>query len=102
MGRGLWVEQWFALLVEATATRVRDELVLGTAGWEGSWRLLYGLAAIGSPALASSATTAARRLAAQVARVAEPGKARWLAGMRRLTATGEVWHLRDGYGSRLG
>jgi hypothetical protein len=55
--KGLWVEQWFALLIEATANRVRDELVLGNAGWEGPWRLLHGLAAVGSPALAASATT---------------------------------------------
>jgi hypothetical protein len=72
VGRGLWVEQWFALLVQATATRVRDELVLGTAGWEGPWRQLHSLGAMGSPALAAIATTAARRLAAQAARVAEP------------------------------
>ncbi|MDT3443548.1 hypothetical protein [Pseudofrankia sp. BMG5.37] len=100
--RGLWVDWWFAQLTEATAARIHDELDRGGTGWEGPWRLLHGLAAIGSPALASGATTAARRLAAKVARAGGRGEARWLPAMRRLSSTGEVWHLCDAYGSRIG
>ncbi|WP_045875870.1 hypothetical protein [Pseudofrankia sp. DC12] len=100
--RGLWVERWFAQLTDATAARVRDGLDGAGAGWVGPWRLLHGLAAIGVAPLAADATTAARRLAAEVARADGPGQPRWLTAMRRQSATGEVFHLRDAYGSRFG
>ena len=58
--RGLWFEWWFEELGRAAADRVKAEAIGGGGGWQAPWRLLHGLAAIGSPALQSAATQAAK------------------------------------------
>ncbi|HET9975700.1 MAG TPA: hypothetical protein VFQ68_46270 [Streptosporangiaceae bacterium] len=47
--RGLWFEWWFQELVRAAADRVEAEAAGEDGGWQAPWRLLHGLAAIGSP-----------------------------------------------------
>ncbi len=103
---GLWFDWWFAQLTEALAARVRDELDRGSGVWEAPWRLLHGLASIGSPALASGAQAALRSLAADVAKASRADAAvrsqpQWLETLPRIAATGEVWQMRDAYGTRL-
>jgi hypothetical protein len=58
--RGLWFEWWFEELVRAAADRLKAEAAGGGGGWQAPWRLLHGLAAIGSPALRSAAVQAVK------------------------------------------
>ena len=102
----LGLDEWFAEVTEALADRVADELGRGGDGWPGPWWVLHGLTSIGAPELARGARDAVRRLARGVAaaehadaELAQPG---WLADLAEIAATGEVWQLRDGYGSRFG
>ncbi len=103
---GLWFDWWFAELTDALATRVRDELGRGGGAWEAPWRLLHGLTSIASPALASNAQDALRSVASDVGKAVRAGTAarpqpRWLKTLPRIAATGEVWRMRDAYGTRL-
>jgi hypothetical protein len=58
--RGLWFEWWFEELVQAAAGRVKAEMAGDGGGWQAPWRLLHGLAAIGSPALRTAAMQAVK------------------------------------------
>ena len=58
--RGLWFEWWFEELIRAAASRVKAEAAGEGGGWQAPWRLLHGLAAIGSPALRSVAMRAVK------------------------------------------
>ncbi|MCK9900619.1 hypothetical protein CC117_20845 [Parafrankia colletiae] len=94
-----WFDWWLVELVGGLAVRIRGELGRGGAGWEAPWRLLFGIASIAVPSLASRALAAARGLLADVVRAADqPG---WLHEMAEIAATGEVWQMRDAYGTRL-
>lgn len=77
---GLWFSWWFEELVSAA----REDAVL----------LLHGLASIGTPACASVAVAACHGL-----RDAD-GPA-WLGDLLRPVATGEVYRMRDAYGTRF-
>lgn len=96
-GSGLWFDWWFQELAEATAARVLDADDLG-----GEWRLLHGLAAIGSPALRSFVRYQINGLLKVVRR--RPAFAKqphWLALLHRVKATGEVWRMQNAYGTRI-
>jgi hypothetical protein len=96
---GLWFERWFDELVSATEARVREQADGGA--WEAPFRLLHGLAAIGTPAAAQPALAAANRLRKLIGRV--PGQdtgPRWPLDVRRLRADGDVVRLRDVWGTR--
>jgi hypothetical protein len=82
----LWFNDWFSELIGAA-----------TGQSEARLRLLYGLAAIGSPGLREHAEAAIR----QVDRLVRD-RPRWLVQVPQVTATGEVWEMRDVYGSRFG
>ncbi len=104
---GFWLDWWFEELAGLAATRIRAALGGDAGGWPAPWRLLHGLTSIGSPALAAtarSALTTARsghtaRLRQQQAEAPQP---RWLGQLPRIAATGEVWRMRDSYGTRQG
>ncbi len=95
---GLSFSWWFEELVESAADRVRVAGADPDGGWVAPWRLLHGLTSIGSPALASDAAAAMRKC--------RPGgkllrtQPNWLRLMSKVSATGEVWQLRDTYGTR--
>jgi hypothetical protein len=96
---GLWFDRWFVQLVSATESRVREQADGGA--WEAPFRLLHGLAAIGTPETAQTALAAANRLRKLIGRVPgqDPGP-RWLLDVRRLRADGDVVRLRDVWGTR--
>jgi hypothetical protein len=96
---GLWFDRWFIELVSATECRVREQ-ANGTA-WEAPFRLLHGLAAIGTPGVARTALAAANRLRKLIGRVPgqDPGP-RWPLEVRRLKADGDMVRLRDVWGTR--
>jgi hypothetical protein len=80
---GLWFNDWFIELVDAAAASSSEAHV----------RLLYGLTAIGSPALAKRAENAISP---------DHDQPVWLRHLPQVKATGEVWTMRDAYGSRIG
>ncbi len=99
---GMWFSWWFEELTEAATVRIRQEVSSQGNGWESPWRLLHGLTSIGSPALQSIARRALGRakkeLRGDAAMRHQPD---WLRQLARITATGEVWEMRDAYGSRI-
>ncbi|MCW2938060.1 MAG: hypothetical protein JWN00_1045 [Actinomycetia bacterium] len=98
-GEGLWFDWWFQELAGAAAARVRDEAVADGA-WEGPWRLLHALTSIGSPAL----TAKAKAALGHAKKGLDSGTARrpdWLRQLPRITATGDLWEMRDAYGTRF-
>lgn len=99
---GLWFSWWFEELAEAATARIREEVGSGNGAWGPAWRLLHGLTSIGSPALQSLACRALERAKQELRTDAvlreQPG---WLRQLARITATGEVWEMRDAYGARI-
>lgn len=83
---GLWFADWFEQLADSAAERVRE------GGQPALW-LLHGLTSIGTPALASSAALA-------LARLPSGDAPPWLGDLGRVAATGEVFRMRDMYGTR--
>jgi hypothetical protein len=99
---GMWFGWWFEELTKATATRVRDELGNQDGAWQAPWRLLHGLTSIGSPAQRSTAHTEISRLTKQLRGAAAiPEQPEWLRHLSQIEATGDVWEMRDVYGSRI-
>lgn len=88
---GFWFAWWFEELIDAAAARVMEADAETSA-----YLLLHGLAAVGTPALAAMAATACRRVRKLVADVPE-----WLDDLPRVAATGEVFRMRDAYGTRF-
>lgn len=99
---GMWFSWWFEELTEAVTDRIRETAGSRDGGWEPLWRLLHGLTSIGSPALQSMAQRALARakkeLRGDAALRRQPD---WLRQLGRITATGEVWQMRDVYGARI-
>jgi hypothetical protein len=105
-GNELRLYWWFEEVVAAAAMRVGDGLAGTDGAWQAPWRLLHGLTSIGTPELASVAGDALAALRPDVRRVsraaAAPPQPPWLGRMAQITATGEVWQMRDVYGGRIG
>lgn len=91
---GLWFDSWFEEVIAAAAGRVVEEAGTGTS----AFLLLHGLAAIGTPALASAASATCRRVRKAVGNASLP---EWLDDLSRVAATGEVFRMRDAYGTRF-
>jgi hypothetical protein len=99
---GLWFSWWFEDLAEAAAARIREQVGSRDGAWEPPWRLLHGLTSIGSPALQSIARAALDRANKEVrGDAAVRQQPAWLRQLARITATGEVWEMRDAYGVRI-
>jgi hypothetical protein len=99
---GMWFSWWFEELTEAATARIREEVGSRDNGWEPPWRLLHGLASIGSPALQSTARRALDRAKKELrGDAAMRRRPDWLRHLGRITATGEVWEMRDAYGARI-
>jgi hypothetical protein len=96
-GQSLWFDWWFEELAAAAADRVRhaDDLA-------GDWLLLHGMAAIGAPALRSFARRQVNVVSKVVRRRPDFARQpRWLGSTHLVKATGEVWRMRDAYGTRF-
>lgn len=99
---GLWFSWWFEELAEAATVRIREEVGSGDGAWEPPWRLLHGLTSIGSPTLQSRAQTALSRAREELrGDAAVRQQPNWLRQLARITASGEVWEMRDAYGARI-
>ena len=91
---GLWFDWWFAELADATRSRL--DRAAGGDEWRPPFWLLHGLAAIAPPALVPELPSRGfvRSLRA------DPAPPSWLFDATRIAATGEVWRMRDTYGTR--
>ena len=78
---GLWFNWWFEQLVAAAKTSEH-----------GVW-LLHGLASIETSSIASAACRRARKSQADLPE--------WLGDLLKVTATGEVFRMKDAYGTRF-
>lgn len=100
--RGGWLHVWIQELVEATKVRIREEVASPTAAWEAPRRLLHGLTSIGRPSLRIAARDALRDVSRDLRRVAAPRRQpEWLRLLPRIAATGDIWDMRDAYGTRM-
>jgi hypothetical protein len=90
----------FVDVTAAAATAVGFGL-RGEGGWRAPYRLLHGLASIGSGHLARYPMAHLARLRSDVARDTDPAEPEWLAPAAPRTPTGRVWRLQDSTGGRL-
>jgi hypothetical protein len=86
-------EWWFDELVAAATTEVHENPTD-----PGPWWLLNGLASIATPPVASGVTAALKKLHARIEQASPPT---WLDQMSQISATGDVWQMRDAYGARI-
>ncbi|PYC76901.1 hypothetical protein C7C46_21160 [Streptomyces tateyamensis] len=95
---GNWVEELIAV-----AERRARLPVAGAPGSRAANLLLHGLTSVGSPAVAHMADAALSRLQ-PVVNGADSGEdwPDWLNSAAKPLMTGDVWTMRDVYGSRLG
>ncbi|MFF3468123.1 hypothetical protein ACWCQN_41750 [Streptomyces sp. NPDC001984] len=102
-GRPLALGDWIGGLIDAAEERARERLVSGVPGGQAALLLLYGLSSVGSPAIAHAALEAVSRLR-PVVRGSQVLSAlpQWRDAVAKLRMTGDIWALRDVYGSRLG
>lgn len=96
--RGLWFEWWFTELVDTVTDRIEKETNDGS-GLPLFW-LLHGLAAMTTPAMQLALTAPSRAVEwltdDAIARLPE-----WLTDVPQIAATGEVFRMRDAYGTRF-
>jgi len=98
---GLWFDWWFQELARAAGERVAAEAAGNGDVWQAPWRLLHGLAAIGSPALRSAALQAAEAAAGMLAPEQAATQPEWLSRCPDGAVTGQVWVMHDGYRTRF-
>lgn len=98
---GLWFEWWFEELVQAAADRVKTEAAGDGDGWQAPWRLLHGLAAVGSPALRSAAMQAVKDAGRALTRRQSSAAPDWLGLCPEGSVTGGIWAMRDDYRTRF-
>ena len=99
---GMWFSWWFEELAAAAGARIREEVGGRDGGWGPAWRLLHGLTSIGSPELASTARSVLHRAKKELR--GDPvvrQQPDWLSCLARIRASGEVWEMRDAYGTRI-
>lgn len=98
----LWFGWWFKELVDAAAARAREEREQPNGAWPAPLRLLHGMTSIGGHELQAAALTAVSRVKKDLRR---EFKARpqppWLGQLSKIRATGQVWKMRDAYGTRF-
>lgn len=93
-GEGLRFDWWFTELADATRSQLAA--MVGNDEWRPLHWLLHGLAAIApghlAPALPTRGFVKSLR--------ADPAPPAWLFEATRVATTGEIWWMRDAYGTR--
>ncbi|MEV6905383.1 hypothetical protein [Amycolatopsis sp. NPDC051071] len=85
---GLDFDLFFTAVVAEMSFRAKAEPT------EALWRLLHGLLAIAAPGVVPY-------LRSSIARVDDASRSEWPRSLAEIEATGEVWEMRDVYGTRL-
>jgi hypothetical protein len=98
---GLWFEWLVEELIDGAELRITGDPGPAGPAWAASWRLLYGLTSIVTPALMSfalEALAAARKALPSGAVADQPD---WLTALPKIAATGDVQEMHDVYGTRF-
>ena len=99
---GLSFDAWATELIGRSVDWMADAAGRGDDAWRGPWRLLHGLAAIGSYGLGAFAWEQASEAAGSLPRDALVAEPAWLKLLPDIKATGDVRMMRDAYGTRFG
>jgi hypothetical protein len=98
-GAALRFEWWLTELADAAANRACDALRSGDRdGWQAPWRLLQALTGLADPAIGDGRLSRVRKALPKELAAGEPS---WLRLVSKVTATGELWQMRDAYGGRF-
>lgn len=95
-------ELWITEFVEATKARIQEEAGRSTTAWEAPLRLLHGLTSVCPRPVRMAAQDALRDVTYELRRAATwREQPEWLELLPRIAATGDVWDMRDVYGTRI-
>jgi hypothetical protein len=97
---GLRFDLWATELTGRAVDRMADAAGRGNGAWQGPWRLLHGLASIGSYGLGAFASQQASEAAKKLPPDGLAAQPAWLELLPDITATGDVWVMQDAYGTR--
>jgi len=98
---GLRFDLWAMELTGCAVDQMVAAAGRGDGGWRGPWRLLCGLASIGSYGLGAFASQQASEAAKKLPRDELAAQPAWLELLPDIEATGDVRVMRDGYGTRF-
>jgi hypothetical protein len=99
---GFRLDVWAMKLIGYAIERMIDAAGQDDIAWRGPWWLLHGLAAIGSYGLGGFAWEHASEAAGSLPRDALAAEPAWLKLLPDIEATGDVWIMRNAYGTRFG
>lgn len=99
---GLRFDLWATELTGHAVDRMLAAARRGDDAWQGPWRLLRGLASIGSYGLGAFASQQASEAAKKLPSDRLAALPAWLDLLPDIQATGDVWVMRDAYGTRFG
>jgi hypothetical protein len=98
---GFWFDWWFADLADAAMMRARAAIDgADPDAWQSYWRLLHAMTGLGSPTLARAAHVRLGRVTKALPRDLAAAQPPWLRLLPKITATGQLWQMHDGYGGR--
>ena len=98
---GLRFDLWATELTGRAVNQVVDAAGRGNGAWQGPWRLLRGLASIGSYGLGAFASQQASKAAKELPPGGLATEPAWLELLPDIQATGDVWVMQDAYGTRF-
>ena len=98
---GLRFDLWATELTGRAVDQVVDAAGRGNGAWQGPWRLLRGLASIGSYGLGAFASQQASKAAKELPPGGLATEPAWLELLPDIQATGDVWVMQDAYGTRF-
>jgi hypothetical protein len=96
---GLFFDDWFEDLVATATAQIKASSLVGDDSGERPWRLLQGLSSLTSSEVRQTVRIALRRAGKW-----RRGKSEspWVGQLGSIAAVGDVWELRDAYGTRFG
>lgn len=98
---GLRFDLWATELTGRAVDRMVAAAGRGSGAWQGPWRLLRGLASIGSYGLGAFASQQASEAAKALPRDGLATQPAWLELLPDIEATGDVRVMQDAYGTRF-
>jgi hypothetical protein len=98
---GLWFEWLVKELIDSAEVRITEDPGPSDPAWAASWRLLYGLTSIVTPALMSFALETLALAREALPSGAAAGQPDWLTALPKIAATGDVQEMHDVYGTRF-
>jgi hypothetical protein len=98
---GLRFDLWAMELAGRAVDRMVDAAGRGNGAWQGPWRLLHGLASIGSYGLGAFASQQASEAAKKLPPDGLAAQPTWLELLPDIQAASDLWVMQDAYGTRF-